>query len=84
MNPDLMALDPREFDLFMAGMLSGFLSGIDRGRELEAAEMAASWRHAYEHVQAVAKIPTHDELEKRRRTYREHPAGAPFREEVAG
>lgn len=64
---DLTHLTPHEFTIFQAGYLSGLLEGIDRGRDKADAEAAALHHRAFLTVQAAAKQPTHEELERIRR-----------------
>lgn len=45
---------------FMAGLLSGFIAGIDRGRELADTEAVVLHRRAYSIVHAHASIAAHD------------------------
>jgi hypothetical protein len=44
---------------FMAGYTSGYQAGLDRGRQLEAADMARLHAVAYRAVQASARLDTH-------------------------
>lgn len=47
----------------------GLVHGIERGREQADAQAATRHHRAYEVVQQMAKLPTHDELTRRRTTY---------------
>ena len=65
---------------FLAGYLSGLLEGIERGRRQADDEAAALHHRAFTIVQAAAKESTHDELEARRRTYRQAAEPEPWPE----
>jgi hypothetical protein len=62
-------------DDFEAGYLSGYLAGLEVGRERADAEAAALHHQAWRVVQNAAKSPTHAELDERRRA--RQPAGEP-------
>ena len=70
---DLLALSSDEFDIYLAGRRDGRIEGLTDGYRLAAEEtdrQAAALHHrAYTIVQAFADIPTHEELERRRRSY---------------
>lgn len=65
---------------FLAGYSSGWSAGLEegicRGRRLADDEAAARFRRAHSIVQAIAKIPTHDELEAIRKPWRRPEAAA--------
>lgn len=54
---------------FLAGYASGYAHGLEAGRTKADEEAAALHRRATHIVHAIADIPTHDELERRRRDY---------------
>jgi hypothetical protein len=60
---DLATLSQRELDVFMAGMLSGYLegetAGYTRGREAAEVELAAIQRAAARVVHAMARLEPH-------------------------
>jgi hypothetical protein len=58
----------------------GYVAGIERGRELAEAEMAALHRVAFDSVQRQAKSSPHAQLEEQRRR---HQAEAWFRNQGA-
>lgn len=68
MSRPLEAYTGPEFVVFSEGYNSGYLAGIDHGRELADAEAAALWRNAARVVHAMANIETHDEIEAIRRS----------------
>lgn len=51
----------------MAFYLTGFLAGVDRGRELAEAEMARLWAPAFETVRRHAGGTSYAEHQERRR-----------------
>ncbi|WP_374969931.1 hypothetical protein [Terrabacter sp. BE26] len=68
-NRALLAYSGAEFVAFSEGYASGYVAGMDRGRQLADDEAAALWRNAARIVHALANVPTHDELEAIRRDY---------------
>ncbi|WP_344058364.1 hypothetical protein [Terrabacter lapilli] len=58
-----------EFVAFSEGYASGYVAGVERGRQLADDEAAALWRNAARVVHTLANVPTHDELERIRRDY---------------
>ncbi|MDN5766360.1 MAG: hypothetical protein L0H96_22775 [Humibacillus sp.] len=69
MSVDIIAMTPAEFDAFTTGYQSGYLAGQQAADDQQAARERALHHEAYLTVQAMAKLPTHDELERQRRTY---------------
>lgn len=69
MNRPLEAYTGPEFVAFSEGYASGYVAGIERGRELADNEAAALWRNAAHVVHTLANVETHDELERIRRDY---------------
>lgn len=61
---------------YSAGYGAGLEEGIHRGRRLADDEAAARFRRAHSIVQAIAKVPTHAELDSIRKPWRRSEAAA--------
>lgn len=57
---DLMALTPRELDIFAAGVIHGATVAHDLEHERDEAHAAALHARAYDVVHAMAKVPPRD------------------------
>lgn len=66
---DLTTCTFGELSYFLAGVLHGTLTKAERDAETEARHAAALHSRARSIVHAMASVPTHDELEARRRDY---------------
>ncbi len=64
---DLVKAPRAEIDRFLQGYTSGFLAGVERGRQLADDEANAAHHPAYRIVQAMARLEPHVDRERRRR-----------------
>lgn len=81
--PDTTVLDPVSDLAFLRGYQSGFLAGVERGRELEEAELAAIQRRAAEVTHGMAKLGEWPE-QVARAQQAQRDSVARFREAVQG
>ena len=56
-----------EWDVYLTGYRDGYRDGIDLGRRQMDDELATLQRSAHKVVQAMAKLDTYDDRERRRR-----------------
>lgn len=64
---DIVGAPRSEVDRFLQGYTSGFLAGVERGRQLADDEANAAHQPAYRVVQAMARLEPHADSEGRRR-----------------
>lgn len=59
-------LPPPAWAAYVAGYEAGFGAGLDRGRQVEAAELDAAWATVAAAVRRAADVPPFAELRRRR------------------
>lgn len=64
--PSLVDLTPDQWDVAVVFYQSGYMHGLDAGRQHERDETTALMRNAVSIVHAMAKVPPRDEVEDRR------------------